>query len=300
VLPHDLPPYLVVYQQKRRWMAVGCFEAIVHDCASSCDALSPSCEQPTSSMKGPRMTTPNSPSDRAQRLDDEMADAFLSLKRGGTELYLIRHADALPGAEEVVAGGYDDQALSELGRRQAEALAVRMAAVPPTAIYSSPIGRAVQTARPTAERLGLAIQTEQDLREVELGTIGPLELESATPHEVSEAIRLRLREIALIAVGRGGWSSIPGAEPSERLRARTSAALLRIAAAHPGQRVMVVSHAGVINAALAALLGIPQDYFFPTANTSISVLRIKGERRLIFSLNDIAHLVQAGLWKPGE
>ena len=246
------------------------------------------------------MTTPNVPDEHTQRLEDEMADAFLGLKRGGTELYLIRHADALPGADEVVAGGYDDQALSDLGRRQAEALAARMASVSLAAIYSSPIERALRTARPTAERLGLEIQGEYDLREVELGAIGPAELGSATPQELAEAIRLRLREIALIALGRGGWSSIPGAEPSAVLRARVSGVLMRIAAAHPGQRVMVVSHAGVINAALAALLGIPQDYFFPTANTSISVLRMKGERRMLFSLNDIAHLVQAGLWNPGE
>src|SRR5690242_16441618 len=119
----------------------------------------------------------STPDEHAQRLEDEMADAFLSLKHGGSELYLIRHADALPGAEEVVAGGYDDQALSELGRRQAEALAARMAAVPLAAIYSSPLERAVRTARPTAERLGLEILRDHALREVELGTIGPVELE---------------------------------------------------------------------------------------------------------------------------
>ncbi len=74
----------------------------------------------------------------------------------------------------------------------------------------------------------------------------------------------------------------------------------RIIAAHAGQRVMIVSHAGAINAYLAALLGISHDYFFPTANTSVSVMRAYDTRRMLFSLNDISHLLQAGLFTPSE
>ncbi|MGZ6392353.1 MAG: histidine phosphatase family protein, partial [Ktedonobacterales bacterium] len=66
----------------------------------------------------------------------EIDDPFLSLKRGGTEVYLIRHADALPGADEVVGGGYDEQALSVLGRRQGQALGERMREVPLAVVYS--------------------------------------------------------------------------------------------------------------------------------------------------------------------
>jgi broad specificity phosphatase PhoE len=74
----------------------------------------------------------------------------------------------------------------------------------------------------------------------------------------------------------------------------------RIIAAHSGERVLVVSHAGAINAYLAAQLGIAHDYFFPAANTSISVMRALGGRRMLFSLNDIAHLAQAGLFTPRD
>jgi len=84
------------------------------------------------------------------------------------------------------------------------------------------------------------------------------------------------------------------------LRARLTTAIDRIISAHPGERVLVVSHAGAINAYLAALLGISHDYFFPTANTSISVMRALGERRMLFSLNDIAHLLQTGLFTPRD
>lgn len=227
-------------------------------------------------------------------------DPFLSPKRGGTELFIIRHADALPGAEEVVTGGYDEQALSELGRKQAEALAARLRVVPLAAIYASPIGRAAQTAQPTAAAHRLDIQLRPELREVELGPVSADPLSGANPEELSAALRERLREIAAIALRTGMWDSIPGTEPSDLLRARIVAAMDAIIVAHPGQRVAVVTHAGAINAYLAAVLGIPRDYFFPTMNTSISVVRALGERRLLLTLNDIGHLYAAGLLNPSE
>ena len=228
---------------------------------------------------------------------ESAADPFLSLKSGSTEIYLIRHADALPGADEVTPGAYDDQALSELGRRQAQALAERLRSVPLAAVYSSPISRAHETASYVARALGLEVRVELDLREVALGPVGLLSA-NATSEEVSAALKARLREIAVIAATTGAWSSIPGSEPSAELRARLLAAIDHIAAQHPSQRVAAVTHAGAINAYFAAILGIERDYFFPTANTSLSVLRIRGPRRMVFALNDIGHLLAAGLFTP--
>lgn len=232
--------------------------------------------------------------------DRPQPDPFMSLKYGGVELYLVRHADALPDASEIVHGGYDEQALSALGRRQAAALADRLREVSLAAIYTSPIGRAIQTAAPTAAIHGLEIQPVEGLREVALGALRLDGMTAETPEEVSQLLRARLREIVTIAVSTGRWDSIPGAEPSEHLRARLTDTMDRIIAAHQGERVMIVSHAGAINAYLAALLGLANDYFFPTANTAISVLRALGERRMLFSLNDIAHLLEAGLYPPRE
>jgi len=227
-----------------------------------------------------------------------LEDAMLSPKRGGTELYFVRHADALPEADEVVLGHYDDQSLSEVGRRQARALATYMRETPLAALYSAPLGRARQTARPLAEALGLEIRVEPGLREVELGPLHPAPTASATPAEFAEALRARLREVAAIAVGTGSWRGIPGAEPSAQLRARVAAAVARIAADHPGQRVAIFSHAGTINVYFATILGLERDYFFPAANTSISIARVHGERSLVMALNDIAHLRAAGLFNP--
>jgi broad specificity phosphatase PhoE len=222
-------------------------------------------------------------------------DPFLSLKSGSTEIYLIRHGDALPGAEEVTPGAYDDQALSELGRRQAQALGERLRVVPLAAVYSSPIARARETAGYVAREQGLEVRVEPELREVMLGPIGLLP-EHASAEEVSAGLKRRLREIAVVAATTGTWASIPGSEATAALRTRLLAAVDRIAAAHPGQRVAAVSHAGAINAYFAAILGIERDYFFPTANTAISLVRVNGARRMLFALNDIGHLLAGGLF----
>ncbi len=227
---------------------------------------------------------------------EELRDPFLSLKNGGTEILLIRHADALPDAAEVVLdGAYNSQVLSGLGRKQAQALAERLRDVSLAAIYSSPIARAQQTAAPAAAALGLDVRIDDELREVEVGRIGPDLPPDATGEEIARALRQRLNEVAAVALSTGMWSSIPGSEGSEALRARATAVVDRLAAGYPGQRVAMVSHGGTINAYIAAMLGIERDYFFPCANTSISVVRVKGERRLLLGLNDIAHLQRAGL-----
>src|SRR6185369_13546545 len=161
-------------------------------------------------------------------LPPSLEDVMLGPKQGGTEVYFIRHADALPDAAEVVLGHYDEQSLSELGRKQAQALAEGLKGVTFAAIYSAPLGRARQTAAPLAESKGLAVQVEPGLREVGLGPIHPDVAEGATPEAYAEALKTRLREIAAIAIRDGGWGAIPGAEPSAALRARITAAVNEI------------------------------------------------------------------------
>ena len=229
-----------------------------------------------------------------------LEDVMLGPKQGGTEIYFIRHADALPDAAEVVLGHYDEQSLSELGRKQAQALADGLRDVSFTAIYSAPLERARQTAAPLAKAKELAVQIEPGLREVELGLLRPNVAEGVSPEEYAEALKARMREIAAIAIGEGGWGSIPGAEPSAALRGRITATVNSIVARHPGESVALVSHAGAINAYFAAILGLRRDYFFPTANTAISVVRVKGPNSLIMALNDIAHLRAAGLFPPKQ
>lgn len=239
--------------------------------------------------------------DQAPPTSATQPDTFLSLKRGAAELYFVRHGDALPGQEEVTPGDYDAQALSELGRAQARAVAARMREVKPDAVYSSPTGRAYQTAQAIAGAVGLPVIVEPELREVALGPIGPDDANPAilaNPTALANLLRVRLGEIADFALTVGVWERIPGSETGAQLRARIGAVVARIAAQHAGQRVALVSHGGAINAYFADQLGIARDYFFPAANTSISVARVNGARSLLMALNDVSHLREAGLLDP--
>jgi broad specificity phosphatase PhoE len=74
-----------------------------------------------------------------------------------------------------------------------------------------------------------------------------------------------------------------------------TAAIDGLAARHAGQRVALFSHGGVINTYLAVTLGLERDFFFPAVNTSIHVVRVKGDTRVLLGLNDICHLRDAGL-----
>jgi broad specificity phosphatase PhoE len=222
--------------------------------------------------------------------DSSHTDPFLRLETGGTELYLVRHGDALPGADEVVDGGYDDQSLSELGRCQSLALAERMRQVAVTAIYSSPIKRAWQTASFVGDALGLEVRVDDELREVYLQPIAPHLLANLDAEERTRAVRSYLHGIESAALRIGIWSQIPGCESSVMLRTRLTRVVDRIASQHSGERVAIITHAGAINAYIAVALGLELDFFFPASNASISVLRVKEQQHLLIRLNDVAHL----------
>lgn len=197
------------------------------------------------------------------------------IENGATELLLIRHGDA-----EHPRGVIDDDPktydlpLSPRGQRQAHALAERLAGRAISAVYSSPLRRTRETADAVAAKLGLAVNEDTRLREVEIAGAGPV----------------ALADLAEIAIAHGGWSHLSGTETSPSIRTRMLEAIDAIVEACGQRRVAVVSHAGAINAYIAQLLSLKTDFFFPAGNTSISIVRARDEKRLLISLNDIAHL----------
>ncbi|MBV8488880.1 MAG: histidine phosphatase family protein [Candidatus Eremiobacteraeota bacterium] len=212
-----------------------------------------------------------------------MEHSSFSLSEGATEVLLVRHGDAVP--ERTAEGdhpAYRDLPLSALGRSQARALGSRLAASAVATIYSSTLKRAAETAKAISLATRRAIAYDDRLREVEIGGLD----EPRHPAEFGA----HLDRLAAMAIAHGGWSQIPGTESSESIRTRMRSAIDGIVAEHPGKRIVAVSHAGAINAYLADLLGMHADFFFPAANASISIVRGHGDKRLLMSLNDIAHL----------
>lgn len=220
-----------------------------------------------------------------------MADPFLLQRKNAAELFIVRHGDALPGADEIIPSGvYDDLPLSAIGREQAQALAERLAPLHFDAMYSSPLRRCRETAAPLAERLDMTLIIVDEIREIQLGNIQPLPEDDKDLEALAKALQQRQMDIVRIAGGTGHWDDIPNSEPSSAFRQRVVRAFDEIARRHIGERVIAFAHGGVINAYAAEALGLEKDFFFPAANTSITVVRVSGTQRVVYILNDIAHV----------
>lgn len=220
-----------------------------------------------------------------------MDDPFLLRRDEVAELFLIRHADAIPDADEIIPSGiYDDLPLSRVGRDQALALAERLKSLSFQAAYSSPLRRCQETAAPLLEHLRIPLAIVPNLKEIRLGNPFPLPTDTHDLAALTQALHKRQAEIVHLAGGTGHWDAIPDSEPSREFRQRVVEAIDAIARQHTGERVLIFAHGGVINAYASETLGLEKDFFFPAANTSINVIRAKGQQRVLYVLNDLSHL----------
>ena len=222
-----------------------------------------------------------------------MEDPFLFRRSDVAELFIVRHADAIPEEDEIIPSGvYDDLPLSRLGREQAQALADRLGSCSLRfhALYSSPLRRCLETAAPLAERLGLTPIIIEGLKEIRLGDVGPLPEGHNDLAALTRALQARQIEIVRLAGSTGNWDIIANSEPSKEFRKRVVEALDEVASKHIGERVLAFAHGGVVNAYIAEVLGLQKDFFFPAANTSITVVRVSGKQRVLYVLNDLAHI----------
>jgi probable phosphoglycerate mutase len=207
-----------------------------------------------------------------------------TLPPGGTDLLLVRHGESAPAREGhpfPLVDGHGDPPLAPEGERQAELVGDRLAVEPIGAIYSSGLRRTNQTAAPLAKQLGLTPVLEPGLREVKLGDWegGLFRIKVAQNHDIAQRMFTAQR-----------WDAIPGAESTEDLGARVGAAVERIAAAHPDQRVAVFTHGGVIGQLVAMATGSSPFAFIDADNASITQLVVADGRWIIRRFNDTAHL----------
>jgi probable phosphoglycerate mutase len=192
------------------------------------------------------------------------------------ELLVIRHG--LPLRIERDDGEPADPPLSELGQQQAERLAEWLKHERIDGIYASPMRRAHETALPLAESKGLPIRLEPGIVEFDRHAASyiPLEELKATDPEAWRAL-----------VQGGLYAEID----FDVFRRTVIDTIERIIATHPGERVAVVCHGGVINSWAAHVLGIDDPLFFDPTYTSINrVLAASSGERMLVSLNESAHL----------
>lgn len=202
-----------------------------------------------------------------------------------TELWVIRHGESTWNVEGRYQG-QTDVPLSHVGVLQAASLAERLTGQGFAAVYSSDLRRAVQTAEAVAERLSdpPAITLEPELREIDVG-----ELSGLVYADIRERHPQYLTDLAA-----DPWQTRrPGGESMQDLSARSGAALRAICARHPGERVLVFTHGGVVRVAVGlALGGVPEGAWarLSVTNTSITRVLLGASGGTLLGFNDDAHL----------
>ena len=186
-----------------------------------------------------------------------------------------------------------DPPLSARGLEQAERLGARLAHLPITAVVSSPLLRAQQTAAPTAAALGLEVVVHPDLDEIRMQADAMRDKfakTSARHMEPDPDDYVRTAMAAVRVVPRFVWAEDGSTESGAELRQRATTALEEVVAAHPGEVVACVAHGGFINAALGPWLGITKDMWFVPWHTGVSTVMVTGDDKVVLGINDASHL----------
>lgn len=184
------------------------------------------------------------------------------------ELLLIRHARP---ARVTSVDGPADPPLTELGQRQSDALASWLMDEDITAVYTSPMRRALQTAAPLATKLGLEARVEPALQEYDA------ESRSYVPIE------------ELQAAGDLRAALLP--DDPEAFQQGVIAGIEAIISRHDQGKLAIVCHGGVINVYAAWVLKSSRMFFFFPQYTSITRIYAESDgRRWPATLNEAAHL----------
>ncbi len=164
-----------------------------------------------------------------------------------TRLVLTRHGETVWHAENRYAGRTEVD-LTEVGRSQAAGLASWAGRERPDAVVSSPLGRAIETARPSAQAAGRDLVVVDALTEVDFGVAEGATIAELRRTDPDMVDRFRRDPVA---------HPFPGAEKPEIAAVRAADALRRLATDYSGDTVLIVAHNTLLRLALCRLLDIP-------------------------------------------
>ena len=209
-----------------------------------------------------------------------------------TRIFLVRHGATMLTAEDRFAGATNVQ-LSDEGREQTRRLAKRLSHEKIAAAYASPMDRTVETASIIAAPHKLKLETRDGLREISHGR-----WEQMTRKEVAEKYPDES----------DAWEKDPYTfapvlgESGLAVTARALPVLIDIVRAHPGEKVLVVSHKATIRLLLSSLLGFDPRRYRDNLDLnpcSLNIVDFKDPVRARLSLfNDTSHYEESGLALP--
>lgn len=179
--------------------------------------------------------------------------------------------------------GHLDSPLTVLGREQAKALARRLQNIEFTQLYSSDLGRAVETAEIIGTACGKNVQLDAGLRERHMGLFQGLtweEMSAKYPAEREAYTRM------------GFFDVVPEGESAQERLERSVDVLSRIANQHPNETVVVVTHGGFLMGFVEFVLGIPpgSGWRFKRDNASFNAFEYRNAKWCLQTWNDLSHL----------
>jgi broad specificity phosphatase PhoE len=213
-------------------------------------------------------------------------DILLLNRPDAVRIYLVRHGQSGNNEARTVGGpSVFDPPLTAAGEEQARRVGERLARERVDAVYASPLQRAYNTGAAVAERLGLQVQVIDDLQEINEPLSGTTrnpedELPTGMTHD---EMKRQFEDDPI-------WDNLPGSETSAHFRTRITGAMDQIIRDNPGKKVVIACHGGVIQSYVGHILGLRTDFPFYCFNASITSIRAAEDRRVIWRLNDLAHL----------
>ena len=200
-----------------------------------------------------------------------------------TRIIAVRHGETAWNVDARIQGQLDI-GLNDTGRWQARRVGEALASEPITAVYSSDLGRAHETARAVAEVTGVPVVSDEGLRERSFGIF-----EGKTFDEIHETWpdhahnwRKRIPE----------WQPPEGGESLLELRERVTRTIQELAARHPGEQIVVVAHGGVLDTLYRVATGqevnSPRTWELP--NGAINRLLWTPEGFTLVGWSDTQHL----------
>jgi broad specificity phosphatase PhoE len=204
-------------------------------------------------------------------------------EEGFTRILLIRHGRVAWNAKSAYTG-WTDIPLDDRGLREAALTAERLKSVDISAVYSSDLSRARETARIIACPHDLRVEIEPDLKEINYGQwegLGAAEIKSKFGEAVFKS-----------------WSDdpenvrIPGGETFGELRDRTAPAVDRIVAIHSSKTVAVVAHKSTNRVLICNWLGLGVNAYkrIEQDNSAINSAIFRGNRVVVETVNDVCHI----------
>lgn len=214
---------------------------------------------------------------------------FLFGHPDATLITLARHGrQAYPEADRFDPIAWADPPLSDVGVLQAQALGRALADEPIDVVACSELVRARRTAEIAMAGRDVEWIIDHELREIDsFRSLEP----GQSPADFLSAQEWQDRQQRFHLERR--WDHMPFSESSADFRTRVLAALNRVIEAHPGGRILIVSHGGVINAYIADLLGLDEDLFFLPHHCSITEAAVHADIRRLRSINEHRHLAPA-------